>query len=342
MKRRIAVSLFIVILLALTISCGNSSGNPLTVAELLELGEKHLLDMEYEQALMTFLRVIRIDPKVPRGYTGAAEAYIGLDRPDLAISILWQGLDELPGNEEISSMLQELQGEQGDPENPEDPEDPEQTSTGNEADDPDASQSPEPDPTETPATSDPTATPGPDVPVIIVGDEEYRTDLIRLNLVGLNLTDADIEPLRHMRNLSELYLAHNQISDVGALRGLTTLTRLYLDDNIISDISALGSLTNLTHLWLGDNDIGNIDALSGLTSLTDLDLRNNRIYDASALISLTGLSGLYLEGNLLSDISPFRSLVNLEDLWLYDNLFSAAQINELRAALPHCDIWAEP
>jgi hypothetical protein len=82
---------------------------PLTAAELLDLGEKYLLELNYEQALVQFLKVIEIEPMNPRGYTGAAEAYIGLGDTANAEAALKQGLTVLPGNAEIQEKLNEIE-----------------------------------------------------------------------------------------------------------------------------------------------------------------------------------------------------------------------------------------
>ena len=90
--------------LVITMSPG---GRTETVAELLSLGERFLLEMNYEQALVQFLRVIEIEPMNARGYTGAAQALIGLGDIDGAIAILRQGY-ELTGDGSIREMLERL------------------------------------------------------------------------------------------------------------------------------------------------------------------------------------------------------------------------------------------
>jgi len=84
------------------------SQNELSVADLLELGEKNLLDLNYEQALVQFLAVIKVEPRNARAYIGAAEAYIGIGDTDSAIAILHKGLTVLLSNAEITAMLDEL------------------------------------------------------------------------------------------------------------------------------------------------------------------------------------------------------------------------------------------
>ena len=79
----------------------------MTAAELLDLGEKYLLDMNYEQALVQFLVVIEIEPMNPRGYTGAAEAYVGLDKKNEAIAVLQKGV-QLTASPIIKTMLEGL------------------------------------------------------------------------------------------------------------------------------------------------------------------------------------------------------------------------------------------
>jgi len=53
-----------------------SSGGQLSVAELLSLGEKYLLELDYEQAIVYFSRVIEIEPRNARAYVGRGTAYV--------------------------------------------------------------------------------------------------------------------------------------------------------------------------------------------------------------------------------------------------------------------------
>jgi tetratricopeptide (TPR) repeat protein len=92
MKKRVLVSALVALLLLSVLLACSTVEIPLTAVELLGLGEKYLLELNYEQALVQFLKVIEIEPMDPRGYTGAAEAYIGLGQPDSAAEILRQGL----------------------------------------------------------------------------------------------------------------------------------------------------------------------------------------------------------------------------------------------------------
>ena len=107
MKKIIALLLCIALALTFVASCSEEE-RPLTVAELLEVAERYLLEGNYEQALVEFMRVIEVEPREPRGYTGAADALIGLGQYDEARAILEQGLNVLPGNAELQERLDDL------------------------------------------------------------------------------------------------------------------------------------------------------------------------------------------------------------------------------------------
>lgn len=112
-KRKIkCISLFLIILafsLVVFSACAKPD-QPLSVAELIDLGEKYLVEMNYEMAVVQFQEVIEIDPKNPRGYIGLAKAYTGLGENEKAISTLKDGLKAIPGDTELQMMLKEIQG----------------------------------------------------------------------------------------------------------------------------------------------------------------------------------------------------------------------------------------
>ena len=107
MKKAFSALLSAVLLLTLLTACAKPVAS-LSAAELLDLGEKYLLEHSYEQALVQFLAVIEIVPMNPRGYIGAAEAYVGLGQTDRAEAILRQGLEVLLDNSELAAMLDEM------------------------------------------------------------------------------------------------------------------------------------------------------------------------------------------------------------------------------------------
>ena len=169
------------------------------------------------------------------------------------------------------------------------------------------------------------STPYPSAPsssVISIRGVEYNTGLTELVLSEMGLTDAEIEPLRHMVNLTELWLSGNSISNVDVFSGLTNLVVLDIENNNISDISALSGLTKLAVLGLGENQISDISALSNMTDLLYLGLWDNQISDISVLSRLTGLIWLDLSKNQIVNINALSRLTDLAELYIWENYIS--------------------
>jgi len=104
MKRALICLFCVVAALANLVACTKAEKAP-TVTELLDFGEKYLLEMDYEQAIVQFTKVIEIEPMNARGYTGAAEVYLAVGQVDMAKNILEQGLALLGDDEIIVDML---------------------------------------------------------------------------------------------------------------------------------------------------------------------------------------------------------------------------------------------
>ena len=85
------------------------SSRPATTDDMLSLGERFLLELQFEQALVQFLGVIDIEPNNVQAIIGAAEAYVGLGQRAVAANVLRQGY-ERTGDERIRYRLAELEG----------------------------------------------------------------------------------------------------------------------------------------------------------------------------------------------------------------------------------------
>jgi len=124
MKRVITLFLAALLLITTVSACTPAETfETLTPAQLLDLGERFLLEGNYEQAMIHFARLIEIEPMNPRGHVGLARAYFGMGNPARAREVLEQG----PEDTEIRDMLDEMdeaerEEDEDDPANPPDPE----------------------------------------------------------------------------------------------------------------------------------------------------------------------------------------------------------------------------
>ena len=86
---------------------GKGSDTEKIATEKLSLGQKFLLDLEYDKAVAEFTAVIDIEPKNVDAYMGLASAYIGMGDKEKAIETLEKGFMET-SDDKIKKKLEEL------------------------------------------------------------------------------------------------------------------------------------------------------------------------------------------------------------------------------------------
>ena len=82
------------------------------IAEQLELGQKYLLEENYEEAIVAFTKVIELEAKEIQAYTGMASAYIQKNDRKQAEKVLNQGFaiaDTLSEEEKTESVNQYIE-----------------------------------------------------------------------------------------------------------------------------------------------------------------------------------------------------------------------------------------
>lgn len=89
------VSALLALLLAVNIVLLVCMSSPTVQVKIqLELAQRYLEDMEYEEAIAAFKKAIAIDPKIEEAYIGLADVYIALEDYEAALSIIEQGYEE--------------------------------------------------------------------------------------------------------------------------------------------------------------------------------------------------------------------------------------------------------
>jgi len=77
--------------------------------------------------------------------------------------------------------------------------------------------------------------------------------------------------------------------------------------------------------------------------VTSLELNNNQLTNVKGLEKLTQLKVLHLYNNKLTDVTGLEKLTQLKVLMLKANPdLTKAQIDELKKALPKCEIYSNP
>ena len=195
-----------------------------------------------------------------------------------------------------------------------------------------------------------------------IKDITFLSDCDSINTLKLSQNDnlTDISSLADLDSLKVLELCDLPIDDFENIGSIDTLVELSLQNLNIKDISPIYS-NNLQTLCLSRLPIVSIDfieessklenfallecnvsdvhSVGNLKEITSLTITNTPVKDITPLSNLKTLEMLSLMNNNISDISPLKSFINLKRLYLQGNPLTEDQIDELREALPNCDIY---
>ena len=155
--------------------------------------------------------------------------------------------------------------------------------------------------------------------------KKYTGNLYTSDLKGIKVLEgreagiSNIEGIQYMKNVTQIYLEKNDISDISLLSGLNELKVLSLNENRITDISPLSTLKNLKIIYIHTNLVRDLSPLANLTNLEELYLGGNYIKDIGPLSSLLNLKTLFLGDNQITDITPLKNLKNLKQLDIFAN-----------------------
>lgn len=116
------------------------------------------------------------------------------------------------------------------------------------------------------------------------------------------------------------------IKNIDNLKGLKNLRELFLDYNEVTDINAIGSMDHLEYLSLNGNHIQNLYEIQSLSHLQYLDLSNTLIRGED----LKYVSGIKNLASLLLNYNKIKSLENLTNLNLYMLQVRENQITDLQ------------
>ncbi|MFX1530243.1 MAG: hypothetical protein ACFFBC_03960 [Promethearchaeota archaeon] len=193
---------------------------------------------------------------------------------------------------------------------------------------------------------------------IIEENVSFRGESFRVENGGLNLNNMgieDIDEIRGLNNLKELYflnlsknnikeikglsnlkkliildLSNNNIHEIKGLETQKRLKKLYLNKNCIEEIEGLENLINLVDLWLDDNKIMVIKNLENLKMLELLILNKNKIKKIRGIKELSNLFSLEIDYNEISNIEDLSIFPpNMKTLKIYHNPLPKERYREI-------------
>ncbi len=121
----------------------------------------------------------------------------------------------------------------------------------------------------------------------------------------------------------------------------TDIESLCIEGTELESLYGLEKFYRLETVQLGKNRIEDLSAFQNThcrDTIRTLDLSFNRIRSIGPLSALTSLETLDLRGNQIDSLTPLMKLSRLKKLRLGGNPLEPEQIDELRLALPGCEI----
>ena len=174
-------------------------------------------------------------------------------------------------------------------------------------------------------------------------DLEYLRGLGRLRLLTIydnpELSGEAVDSLKS--SLASCYIQHSPLVYSVTVAGVSVkrnVTELDMSGHAMTMLGNISVLTELETLRLQGCGLSSLEGVQLLTALKTLDLSHNDIRDPTPLLGLRRLESLDLTGNRLQSASYFKGMTWLRELRLGGNDIPAAEIEELRAALPDCTI----
>ncbi len=138
-------------------------------------------------------------------------------------------------------------------------------------------------------------------------------------ITSLDLSNGyirDLSGIQYFKNLEELNIANNEISDLSPLSGCAKLRTLDASGQYISNLGAISALKELTELNLADNELITLSSLKELAGLQKLDVSGNEIVVFGTAGKLQNLQYLNMADNPMKeiDLSALSGLANLTEL----------------------------
>lgn len=145
-----------------------------------------------------------------------------------------------------------------------------------------------------------------------IGYEMFPITSTELNLENRELTNSQIQNLRHMSELKSLNLSYNYITDLSCLEGLTQLEEIHFSHNNVQDISFMKNMMNLRKISAENTGVSDISVLSDKTHLESVFFGDSYVTDISPIKNSRGLKYVGFNEAQIPDIEALSGMTELE------------------------------
>ncbi len=125
---------------------------------------------------------------------------------------------------------------------------------------------------------------------ILIHGNEFTLDGKYFDALSGGTVDT-LEDIPNLKNLTELSLCNQKITDLAPLSG-TRIENLALHGNKIEDLTPLSGCPELRALYISDNPVADLSPLKGLAKLSRLNIGATLVKDLDALADFPALTSL--------------------------------------------------
>ncbi|MBR5088200.1 MAG: tetratricopeptide repeat protein [Ruminiclostridium sp.] len=329
------------LLSSVAVSGCSQSSTVAGISDTLSIAERYLAELNYEQAIIEFDKVLNIDLNNVDAYLGKAEAYLALGNTEAAVSALRTGYDKT-GDARIKSKLDELTAG-------------EETSGTTMTEGPETAAEQE----TTGGTETTTETAAPEDSIVYLDDPDpaevedmliayingegelipemlghvgslsiYGTQNVKVSVNGKGSDKIALIPRRaygdeekaehegqytfgHIDGEISWY-DYGTISDLSFINYMPDISCLDIYCTNITDTKPLKKWNKKANVTLEDNYFKDMSLFKDIETPVYVKLSGNNVSDLSFLSGYTNLGNLYLyDEKMISDISPLSGLDNL-------------------------------
>lgn len=142
-----------------------------------------------------------------------------------------------------------------------------------------------------------------------LNEKIYEKEMLVLDQLNLNKKNiADLTGIEFCKNLWDLNIANNKITDLSPLMNIEKLQKLNISGN--NKPANIEKLEQLKNLFVNNARVDDsyLNLISQLKNLEVLQANSNRIVDVSPVAKLKKLSRLRLDNNKISDIRAIKEI----------------------------------
>ena len=169
-------------------------------------------------------------------------------------------------------------------------------------------------------------------------EQAHQVAILEVLKIDNNNNIKDLEPVRQLRRLKELYLSNTLVSNIAPVMSLKKLEKLDFSRNPIGDIAPLTDMISLKYLAFENTPVNQLISVSKLTNLEEIKFSGTQIGDLEALKNLTNLRVIEFFSTKVSNLKDIQELPKLKTVKCYNTKIWKMREKSFREKRPDVEL----